>query len=83
MDCETEVYPKRDAKEPERARPEAPQYTGRGGIEPIDFITTNNFDFLEGNVIKYVARYKHKHGVADLKKARDYLNWLIAREEGE
>jgi cobalamin biosynthesis Co2+ chelatase CbiK len=49
-------------------------------IEPIDFITANGFDFLEGNVIKYVSRYKHKNGLEDLAKARDYLNRLIDRE---
>jgi hypothetical protein len=30
-----------------------------------------------GNIIKYVARYKHKNGVEDLEKARWYLNKLI------
>ena len=50
-------------------------------IEPIDYITKNNFDFLEGNIIKYVSRYKNKNGVEDLKKAQQYLTWLIERED--
>lgn len=50
------------------------------GIEPIDFIKANNMDFLEGNIIKYVARYKRKNGLEDLNKAQVYLNWLIERE---
>lgn len=33
--------------------------------------------FLRGNVIKYIARYKDKGGVADLEKARHYLDKLI------
>ena len=33
--------------------------------------------FLRGNVIKYIARYKDKGGVADLQKARHYLDKLI------
>ena len=33
--------------------------------------------FLRGNVIKYVARYKDKNGVEDLKKAQHYLQKLI------
>lgn len=37
--------------------------------------------FLKGNIIKYVSRYKQKDGVKDLKKALDYLNWLIEHEE--
>jgi hypothetical protein len=49
-------------------------------IQPIEFIMANKMDFLEGNVIKYVARYKHKNGLEDLKKAEQYLTWLIQRE---
>ncbi len=50
-------------------------------IEPIDFIKANNMDFLEGNIVKYIARYKRKDGLKDLSKARQYLDWLIEREE--
>lgn len=37
--------------------------------------------FDAGNVIKYVLRYEHKDGLKDLKKARDYLDRMIARME--
>ena len=47
------------------------------GIEVIDFIESHKMDFNEGNVIKYVTRYKHKNGIEDLKKARWYLDRLI------
>ena len=50
-------------------------------IQPIDFIVANNMDFLEGNIIKYIARYKNKNGLEDLAKARHYLDMLIEREE--
>ena len=50
-------------------------------IQPYDFITKNNLGFAEGNVIKYVVRWRNKNGVEDLKKARDYLNRLIAANE--
>lgn len=33
--------------------------------------------FLSGNVIKYMARWRDKNGVEDLRKARHYLNKLI------
>ena len=33
-----------------------------------------------GNVVKYVARYKHKNSVEDLRKAAWYLNRLIEME---
>jgi len=38
--------------------------------------------FKDGNVIKYVLRYPEKGGVEDLKKARWYLDRLIAEKEG-
>jgi hypothetical protein len=28
-------------------------------------------------VMKYLHRYKYKNGVEDLRKARQYLDWLI------
>jgi hypothetical protein len=33
--------------------------------------------FVEGNVVKYVCRYKDKSGIQDLRKARWYLDKLI------
>jgi hypothetical protein len=46
-------------------------------IQPWDYITLNRLGYLEGNVIKYVTRYKEKNGVRDLEKARHYLDKLI------
>lgn len=46
-------------------------------IQPIDYITKNNLGYMEGNVVKYVSRYKLKGGKRDLLKAREYLNRLI------
>ena len=50
------------------------------GIQPLEYITANELDFLEGNIIKYVSRYPHKGGVNDLLIARTYLEKLIERE---
>ena len=33
--------------------------------------------FLEGNVVKYVTRYRMKNGLEDLEKAKWYLERLI------
>lgn len=52
-----------------------------GVIECIDYIESHAFDFLEGNVIKYVTRYQSKNGTEDLKKAQWYLERLIKRNE--
>lgn len=47
-------------------------------IQPWDFIIANNLGYLEGNIIKYISRYKDKNGVQDLLKAQHYLEKLIA-----
>jgi hypothetical protein len=57
-----------------------PRHYTFGGIEVIDAIEAWGCDFVEGNIIKYVARWKHKDGVTDLRKAAWYLNRLIDRE---
>ena len=49
-------------------------------IQPVEFIHRNGIGFIEGNVIKYVCRYRVKSGIADLKKARHYLDMLIELE---
>jgi len=46
-------------------------------IQPWDYIASNNMGYLEGNVVKYVSRWKEKGGVQDLKKAMHYLTKLI------
>jgi hypothetical protein len=46
-------------------------------IQPWDYIMSNNIGYMEGNIIKYVSRYKEKNGLEDLKKARHYLDKLI------
>lgn len=37
--------------------------------------------FLKGNVIKYLHRYKHKNGLDDLIKGKDYYDRLIKKVE--
>ena len=46
-------------------------------IQPIDYILENELGFCEGNIIKYVTRYKDKNGLEDLEKAQQYLDFLI------
>ncbi|UOF80611.1 hypothetical protein [Caudoviricetes sp.] len=45
------------------------------------FIKEQNLNFFEGNIVKYICRYKLKNGVVDLIKARDYLDQLIQQEK--
>jgi hypothetical protein len=35
---------------------------------------------LEGNVVKYVSRWRNKNGIADLEKAKHYIELLIDLE---
>lgn len=49
-------------------------------IQPVDFIYKNGLGYLEGNVIKYVARHKKKGGKQDLEKAKHYIDLLIQQE---
>lgn len=52
-------------------------------IQPTEFIFKNGLGFIEGNVIKYVMRYKEKGGLQDLKKAKHYIDLLIEYEYGK
>lgn len=54
-----------------------PSHYKQGKIEVIDYILDQEFNYLEGNVIKYVSRYKYKNGLEDLKKAQWYLNKIM------
>ena len=39
-------------------------------IQPFDIIDAWELDFYEGNVLKYLLRYRYKNGSQDLKKAQ-------------
>ena len=47
-------------------------------IEPIEYIEANNLGFHEGNIIKYITRYKEKDEMDDLFKAQWYIQRLIS-----
>ncbi len=54
-----------------------PSHYKQGNIEVIDFILDQKLTYVEGNIIKYVSRYKTKNGLEDLKKAQWYLQKLM------
>ena len=69
------------------SRAETPSNTQVGGdhykkhpIQPVEYITKNGIPYIEGNIIKYVTRWRDKGGITDLEKARHYLNMLIEFE---
>jgi hypothetical protein len=49
-------------------------------IQPVQFIHANNLPFIEGNVVKYICRWRSKDGIADLRKAKHYIELLIEME---
>lgn len=58
-----------------------PPHYNKAGIETIEAIkamTDDGFEYyLQGNIMKYLWRYRYKNGVEDLEKAQWYLNELI------
>jgi hypothetical protein len=52
----------------------------RGAIQTWDYIVANDLGFLEGNIVKYVTRFRKKNGLQDLEKAQHYLQKLIEVE---
>lgn len=65
-----------------------PAHYRQGGVECIEAIEASmsreEFQgYLKGNLQKYTWRYRHKNGIEDLRKARWYLDRLIASVEAE
>jgi hypothetical protein len=52
-------------------------------IQPWDYIISNGLDWCEGNIVKYVTRWKRKDKLKDLYKARQYMDKLILTAEEE
>lgn len=50
-------------------------------IQPITYIMDNNLGYCEGNVVKYISRWRAKNGIEDLFKARHYIDILIEEFE--
>ena len=58
-----------------------PPHYNKYGVECIEAIksaTGEGFEYyLQGNVIKYLWRYRYKNGIEDLKKANWYLELMM------
>ena len=60
-----------------------PEHYGNSEIDVISFCQANNLDFMQGNVIKYITRYRKKNGLEDVRKAVEYINMILADEHPE
>lgn len=49
-------------------------------IQPFQYSMANGLDPMQHTIIKYVSRFRSKHGIEDLRKARQTLDLLIAWE---
>ena len=48
-------------------------------IQPIEYILANDLPFIEGNIVKYITRWKQKGGVEDIKKVIHYAQILLEK----
>lgn len=66
------------------SNPIKPSHYNAGEFDVIAFCNRHQLGFCEGNIIKYVTRWREKHTtnqVEDLKKAKEYLERLIEHHE--
>ncbi len=74
-----------DATPEEWDKVNKPAHYRVGEVEAIDYINQQLGGdgirhYLEGNILKYMHRWRFKNGVEDLRKARWYLDKLIFEE---
>lgn len=51
-------------------------------IQPVEYAHANGMGFIEGNIVKYISRYKWKNGKEDLEKIKHCADLLIELEYG-
>lgn len=49
-------------------------------IQPIEYIMANQLPFAEGCIVKYVTRWRDKGGIEDLRKIKQYCDFIIESE---
>ena len=49
-------------------------------IQPIQYIQANKLTYIEGNIVKYISRWREKNGIEDLLKIKHYVEFLIEEE---
>lgn len=56
-------------------------YKKYGNLQPWDVITAWNLGYLDGTALKYIARWRDKGGVEDIKKAIHFLEKFVEVHE--
>ena len=79
-----EAFMKMKAQEEDMVN--SPPHYNKAGVECIEAIRAATGDgyeyYLQGNIMKYLWRYRYKNGTEDLKKAQWYLDKLLEEVEG-
>ena len=52
-------------------------------IQPLEYILANEMPFIEGNIVKYISRWRDKGGIEDLKKVKHYTEILMEHENAK
>jgi len=55
-------------------------YKKYGDLQPWDVVIKWNLGYLEGTALKYIARWRDKNGIEDIKKAIHFLEKLVEVE---
>lgn len=58
-------------------------YKTSGIPQHWDLVNTYGWDYFQGQVIKYLMRWRKKNGIQDLEKAAHYLQKYIELERGK
>ena len=56
-------------------------YRRKGTIQHWDFAAARNYDYFQGQITKYVDRWKEKNGIEDLEKGLHFLEKYIETEK--
>lgn len=71
----SKLVPKPSCSSPDSTLPNHYPDSRHGDV--ISLCLNGDIGFCEGNIIKYVTRWRKKNGLEDLKKAEQYLKRLI------
>lgn len=52
-------------------------YQQEGIIQHWDYAASQQFDYFQGQITKYITRWKKKNGLKDLEKARHFIEKYI------
>jgi len=55
----------------------------RNKIQHWDWVFSNGLDYFQGQITKYIARWRHKNGIQDLEKALHFLEKYIELQKEE